>query len=49
MDWPKGGEIQVFERMKQERWVPGRAWSLGMIWMAELPDPIIPMRLLLKS
>ena len=47
--WPKGGEIQVRLRMKQESFVPGSFWSEGIIWMAELPLPIIPMRLFVKS
>ena len=49
MDWPKGGEIQVRLRMKQESWVFWRRWREGIIWIAELPEPITPMRLLVKS
>jgi len=49
MDWPKGGEIQVRLRMKQESCVLARRWREGIIWIAELPEPIMPMRLEVKS
>jgi hypothetical protein len=49
MDWPKGGDIQVRLRMKQDSFVLERRCREGIIWIAELPEPITPMRLFVKS
>jgi hypothetical protein len=46
---PNGREIHVLLLAKQLRCVPGSRWREGMIWIALLPPPIIPILLFFKS